>query len=70
MQYVWLSAQIDASGNAAEGRRIHMQMQLLCSRFYLQLYECSHRSSRISLYIRILDGYTYIRHFNSAFFLH
>lgn len=36
MQYVWLSAQIDASGNAAEDRRIHMQMQLLCSLFYLQ----------------------------------
>jgi len=48
MQYVWLSAQIDASGNAAEGRRFHMQMQLLCSLFYLQNF-MSARIVRLAL---------------------
>jgi len=49
MQYVWSFAQIDAPGSAAEGRRVHMQMQLLRALFYLQLHECSNHSSRVSL---------------------
>ena len=50
MQYVWSSThQIDASGSAAEGCKVHMQMQLPRALFYLQLHEFSNHSSRVSL---------------------
>lgn len=59
MQYVWLSAQIDASGNA-EGRRIHMQMQLLCSLFYLQNFMSARIVRLVSACILEYATVTYI----------
>lgn len=36
-------------GALAEGRGVHMQMQLFRALFYLQLHECSNHSSRVNL---------------------